>query len=196
MSAGPSSTAALPSAAVTELLLEWGRGNKDALDRLIPLVSRELRRLARGHLRREPARHTLQPTALVNEVYLRLVDQRRVSWRNRVQFFAFVSHTMRRILVDHARAQRAAKRGARAATVALDEALTVAVPSPLDLLVLDDLLEALGALDARQARLVELRVFGGLTIAEAAEVLGIAEATVSRQWTSARAWLYRELKRA
>jgi RNA polymerase sigma factor (TIGR02999 family) len=180
--------------AVTDLLLEWGRGDRTALDRMMPVVVDELKRLARACLRRESAGHTLQPTALVNEVYLRLVDQRRVTWRNRAQFFAFAAHTMRRILVDHARGRRAAKRGAGLPTVILDEALGVAAPQ-LDLMALDDLLSALAALDERQGRLVELRVFGGLTIAESAEVLAVAEATVSRDWASARAWLYRELKR-
>ncbi len=181
---------------VTELLLDWSRGDKQALDRLMPLVSDDLRRMARAYLRREAPGHTLQPTALVNELYMRLVDRRRVSWQTRAQFFAFAAGVMRRILVDHARARRAAKRGSGAVTMALDESLGAAGPGPLDVLALDELLDGLSALDERQGRLVELRVFGGLTIAEAAEVLGVGEATVSRDWASARAFLHRELRRA
>lgn len=179
---------------VTQLLLDWSEGDRHALDRLMPLVVDELRRLAAAYLRREQAGHTLQPTALVNEVYLRLVDRRRVSWQNRAQFFGFAARTMRRILVDHARARRAAKRGGGAETLALDAALGVGDRAEVDLLALDDVLDRLAALDARQGRLVELRVFGGLTIAESAEALGVGEATVSRDWQSARAWLYRELR--
>jgi RNA polymerase sigma factor (TIGR02999 family) len=162
----------------------------------MPIVADELRRLARSHLRREPRGHTLQPTALVNEVYLRLVGQERSGWRGRAQFFAHASQVMRRILVDHARARRASKRGGGAATVALDDALDVASATQVDVLQLDEALDGLAAMDQRQARLVELRVFGGLTINESAELLGVGAATVSRDWASARAWLYRELKRA
>jgi RNA polymerase sigma factor (TIGR02999 family) len=180
-------------APLTDLLHEWSQGRRDALDRLMPLVIAELRKLARGHLRREAPGHTLQPTALINEVYLRLAARQNVHWRARTQFFAFASRTMRRILVDHARARRAFKRGAGAA-VAFDASLRVA-RSPVDILALDELLSTLSALDERQAHLVELRIFAGLTIAEAADVLGVAEATVSRDWASARAWLARELKR-
>lgn len=179
---------------VTQLLLDWSQGNEQALDRLMPLVVTELRRLAAAYLRREQPGHTLQPTALVNEVYLRLVDRRRVSWQNRAQFFGFAARTMRRILVDHARARRAAKRGGGGETLALDAALGVGDRGEVDLLALDEVLDRLAALDARQGRLVELRVFGGLTIAESAEALGVAAATISRDWQSARAWLYRELR--
>lgn len=185
-----------PRSDVTRLLQAWSAGDRAALDQLMPIVADELRRLARSHLRREGPGHTLQPTALVNEVYLRLVGHDRTHWRSRAQFFAFASQLMRRILVDHARARRAAKRGAGAATVALDEALDAAVRPEVDVLWLDQALDNLAALDSRQARLVELRVFGGLTIEESAELLGVGEATVSRDWASARAWLYRELKRA
>ncbi len=186
-----------PERHVTDLLLDWSQGDKQALDRLMPLVTDELRRMARGFLRREAPGHTLQPTALVNELYMRLVDRRRVSWQNRAQFFGFAAAVMRRILVDHARARRVAKRGAGALTLAFDESLGAGAASNLlDVLALDQVLDGLSALDERQGRLVELRVFGGLTISEAAEVLGVGEATVSRDWASARAFLHRELRRA
>jgi RNA polymerase sigma factor (TIGR02999 family) len=181
---------------VTDLLVRWSDGDQQALARLMPLVCDDLRRMAQVQLRREAPGHTLQPTALVNELYLRLAERRRVSWASRAQFFGFAANTMRRILVDHARARRAAKRGGGATRLTLEDTVGAAGPGPLDLLALDEILDNLAALDERQERLVELRVFGGLTIAEAAHVLGVAEATVSRDWATARAYLHRELKRA
>jgi len=179
---------------ITGLLVSWGEGDRDALDRLIPLVTTELRRLARRYLDRESAGHTLQPTALVNELYLRLVDRRKVSWQNRAHFFGFAAQTMRRILVDHARSQRAKKRGSGARKVALDDALGLVKEPNVDLIALDDALNTLAAMDERQSRIIELRFFAGLTLEETSEVLSISEATVSRDWASAKAWLYRELR--
>jgi len=184
---------------VTALLLQWQGGDTEALERLVPLVYRQLKRLAGGHLRDERCGHTLQPTALAHEAYLKLVDQDRVRWRNRTHFFSIASHLMRRILVDHARKQRAEKRQAQAFAVSIDDALEeclgVAEPFDLDLLRLDDALHALSRLDPRQSRVVELRFFGGLTIAETAEVLQISPATVKVDWNLAKAWLYNQLKK-
>ncbi len=177
---------------VTQLLLDWSGGDAAALDRLMPLVLADLRRQASGYLRRERSGHTLQPTALVNEVYLRLVDQQRAHWKSRAHFFAVAAQLMRRILVDHARAHQADKRGGWAHIVALDEASDAPeeqAVANVDLLALDDALTALAALDERQARVVELRYFAGLTIPETAEVLGVTHATISRDWRNARAWL-------
>jgi RNA polymerase sigma factor (TIGR02999 family) len=182
-----------PEPDVTDLLREWNQGNKQVLDRLMPLVMSELRRLARRHLARERAGHTLQPTALVNELYVKLIDRKRVSWEDRAHFFAFAARTMRRILVDHARSQHAAKRGSGVTAISLDEAIDVPGRRDVDLIALDDALTALARLDPRQSRLVELRFFGGLSTTEAAEVLGVGVATVGRDWASAKAWLFREL---
>jgi len=177
---------------VTGLLHDWNRGDRQAFERLMPLVTGELRRLARAHLRRERRDHTLQPTALVNEAYLRLVNVDRIQWRDRAHFFAFASRVMRRILVDHARAHRAAKRtGWRVAPVVEGGA---ADRHDVDLIALDSALDELASMDARQARLVELRFFAGLTIDETADLLGVGPATVTRDWATARAWLYRRLK--
>lgn len=181
--------------AITQLLLDWSGGNRQALDALMPLVAAELHRLARGYLHRESKGHTLQPTALVNELYLRLVDRRKVSWNNRAHFFGFAAQTMRRILVDHARAQRTDKRGKNVHKISIDEQLDVSIQRDIDLVALDDALETLATLDARQSRIVELRFFGGLTLDETAEVMDVGVATVSRDWASAKAWLYRELRR-
>jgi RNA polymerase sigma factor (TIGR02999 family) len=180
---------------VTGLLLAWGHGDASAADELMPAVYDELRRQAERAMRREGDEHTLQPTALVHESYLRLIDQRRVAWRNRAHFFAIASTVMRRILVDHARARLTAKRGGGIAPITLagvqdgggDGAEEV------DLLALHEALERLAALDPEQARLVELRYFGGLTIEETAGALGVSAATVKREWALARAWLRREL---
>jgi RNA polymerase sigma factor (TIGR02999 family) len=181
---------------VTMLLQSWSDGSKAALDRLLPMILAELQRRAESYLRRERSNHTLQPTALVNEVYLRLVYQSRARWRDRVHFFAVAAQIMRRILVDHARAHQADRRGGRVHKVGLEEAVDAAGESEgLDVVSLDEALEELAALDDRQARVVELRFFAGLTIVETAEVLGITHATVSRDWKSARAWLYRRLHR-
>jgi RNA polymerase sigma factor (TIGR02999 family) len=181
---------------VTRLLRAWSDGDRQALDALLPVVYAEVRRLARSYLRRERPDHTLQATALVNEAYLRLVDQREVQWQNRAHFFGIAAQIMRRILVDHARMRGAQKRGSGEVPVVFDEALEVAAERNLDIVALDEALEALAALDARQARIVELRFFGGLSIEEAAEVLSLSPATVKREWAGARAWLRRELQRA
>lgn len=178
---------------VTQLLLSWNAGDPQALDVLIPLVTSELRRLAHHYLSREQRGHTLQPTALVNECYLRLVDRRRVSWKDRAHFFAFAARTMRRILVEHARAQQAVKRGSGAERVTLAENSADVRPPEVDVLDLDEALGALATMDGRQHRIVELRFFAGLSIRETAEVMGIGEATVNRDWASARAWLYTQL---
>jgi len=175
---------------VTSLLLEWNRGRAGALEELMPIVYEELRRLARAHLGRERPDHTFAPTDLVHEVYLKLVDQRHASWKNRAQFFAVAARLMRRVLVDHARARLAKKRGGGAAHVAFDETIPLGTDaSDLMLLALDDALTELGTRDARQARTVELRYFAGLTVDEAAEALGVSGMTVKRDWIVAKAWL-------
>ena len=183
----------MPATGVTELLIDWSNGDEQALDRLMPLVYSELKSIARRHLRREEARHTLQSTALVHEAYLRLVDQNRVRWQNRAHFFAVAGQLIRRILVDHARRRRAAKRGGAAQSLTLDQAVAGTGGRNVDLLALDEALTNLSELDAQQARVVELRYFAGLTVAESAEALGVSPATVQRDWTTARAWLFRQL---
>ncbi len=182
-----------PPADVTALLEEWSGGDSRALDRLVPLLYGDLRRLAQSHFGRESSGHTLQATAVVNELYLLLLDQKRVSWRNREQFLAVAATLMRRILVDHARKRRAAKRGGGDVVLALDESLGVPESDNPDLVALDDALEALASLSPRQSRVVEMRFFGGLTIEETASVLGVSPATVKLDWTLARAWLFLEL---
>jgi RNA polymerase sigma-70 factor, ECF subfamily len=195
-----SSTPPAPSpdaqdADVTGLLLAWGHGDQSAADRLVVAVYDELRRQAERAMRREGGEHTLQATALVHESYLRLVDQRRVEWRNRGHFFAIASTVMRRVLVDHARARLTAKRGGGVAPISLAGAERGGEhgTDDVDLLALHEALERLAALDPEQARLVELRYFGGLTIEETAEALDVSPATVKREWALARAWLRREL---
>ena len=178
---------------VTGLLLSWRQGDAEALDRLISLVYDELRRVARRRLQREQPGHALQATALVHEVYLRLVDVERVTLKNRAHFFAVAAKLMRQILVDHARRQRADKRGGGVIVLSLDEALPAAWTSSVDVLALDQALDALSAIDSRQCRVVELRFFAGLNIDEAAEALGVSPATVEREWALAKAWLYRQL---
>ena len=178
---------------VTDLLLSWRQGDAQALDRLVPLVYDELRRVARSHLRREQPGHPLQATALVHEVYLRLVDVERLTLKNRAHFFAIAAKLMRQILVDHARRQHAEKRGGGATMVSLDAVSPAAQPPSVDVLALDQALEALSAIDARQVGVVELRFFAGLDIDETAEALEISTATVEREWAMARAWLHRRL---
>lgn len=178
---------------VTALLARWRAGDGEALESLIPLVYNELRSLAQHYLRRERSNHTLQSTALVHEAYVRLAGQDPPALQNRSHFFGIAARLMREILVDHARAQQAAKRGGQACTLALDEALKVADRSDVELLLLDDALKELARLDERQSRIVELRFFTGLSLDETAEVMDISTATVSREWTTARAWLHREL---
>ena len=178
---------------VTRLLVDWGNGDQHALEKLTPLVYQELKRLAARYLRRERREHTLQSTALVHEAWLRLVDQKQVHWQNRAQFFGIAAEMIRRILIDHARGRQAAKRGDGAIKLSLDDALAAPNRRDLDLVALDDALRDLGKLDPQQSRLVELRFFAGLSIEESAEVLGVSPATVKREWTAARAWLYREI---
>jgi RNA polymerase sigma factor (TIGR02999 family) len=185
-----------PPHEVSQLLLDWSNGSQEALDRLMPLVYDELRRLARHYMSRERPGHTLQTTALVNEAYLRLVDQRQVRWQNRAHFFAIAAQMMRRILVDHARGHAYQKRGGGAhKKIALDEAMVVSEGRAAEVVALDDALKELAAIDPQQSRVVELRYFGGLTIEETAEVLDISPATVKREWSTAKAWLYRELNK-
>ena len=179
-----------PDQNVTELLRAWSGGDADARDRLLPLVYDELRRRAAAYLRRERRGGTLQPTALVHEAYLRLVDQRRAAWQNRAQFLGVAAEMMRRILVDRARARRAAKRSGKWARVTLDPALALSNPLDVRVLDLDHALRRLAALDPRKSRVAELRFFGGLSLQETGEVLDISLGTVERDWQVARAWLF------
>jgi len=181
------------SAKITQLLVDWNNGRTGALEDLLPLVYAELRRLAAHRLRLERPDHTLQPTALVHEAYIRLVDQRRVRWQNRAHFYGVAAHVMRRILVDRARARKADKRGAGWERVTLVGDKAISGSRDVDVLDLDDALTRLAALDPQQERIVELRYFGGLTLEETAEVVGISTATVKREWAIARAWLRAEL---
>lgn len=178
---------------VTRLLDELGRGDKAAFDRLLPLVYDELHRLARQYFRRERSEHTLQPTALVHEAYLRLVDQRETRWESRGHFLAMAATLMRRILLDYARKHHAARRGGLAQKVMLEDSMALTEQKSIELIALDSALTRLAVLDSEQARLVELRYFGGLSVEETAEVMQVSSATVKRNWASARAWLYREL---
>jgi RNA polymerase sigma factor (TIGR02999 family) len=180
--------------AVTELLRAWGDGDDGALERLTPLVEAELRRLARGYMRRERRDHTLQTTALVNEAFLRLTDARRVRWQDRAHFLGISARLMRRVLVDHARSRGYRKRGGGAQRVALNEGLVISPEPALDIVALDHALEALAAVDARKSRMVELRFFGGLSVEETAEVLHVSPDTVKRDWRLAKLWLLRELE--
>jgi RNA polymerase sigma factor (TIGR02999 family) len=185
---------ALPNE-VTQLLINWSEGDQTALEELIPLVDVELRRLARHYLARENPGHTLQTSALINEAYLRLLDQPHKLWQNRAHFFGVAAQVMRHILIDHARRHCYAKRGGRARKVPLDEALIVNDKRAEELVALDDALGALATLDPRKSRIIELRFFGGLSIAETAEVLKLAPITVTREWRSAKAWLRREMNK-
>ena len=179
---------------VTQLLLAWSDGDATALERLLPYVETELRRLASYHMRREKAGHTLQTTALVNELYLKLVDQKQAKWQNRAHFFAVAAQLMRRILVDYARRQLRSKRGGGVSNVTLDEAVVISHEKSADILSLNDALDRLAKLDPLKARIVELRHFGGLSVEETAEVLKIAEVTVMRHWALAKSWLRREVR--
>ena len=180
---------------VTQLLIAWSNGDQEALDKLVPLVYDELRRIARRYMDREPAGHTLQTTALVNEAYLRLIEQKVMKWQNRAHFFAISAQLMRRILVSMARARHADKRGGEARQVSLDEALVISEERAAELVALDEAMNELAALDPRRSRVVELRYFGGLSVEETAEVLKISPETVMREWKRAKAWLYTELNR-
>jgi RNA polymerase sigma factor (TIGR02999 family) len=182
---------AMPS--LTQLLVAWGEGDRAALDHLVPLVNTELRRLARSYMRGERQNHTLQTTALVNEAYLRLVDQKHVRWQNRAHFLAIAAQLMRRILVDYARRRQYQKRGAGAMQVTLAEAESLANESSPDLVALDEALSELARMDPRRSQVVELRFFGGLSIGETAEALKLSPTTVERDWTIAKAWLHKEL---
>jgi RNA polymerase sigma factor (TIGR02999 family) len=192
------------SSDVTRLLLRWSEGDADALERLVPLIYDELKRIASHQLRRERPEHTLAPTALVHELYLRLVDQRGATWQNRAHFFGLAAQLMRRILVDHARARQADKRGGSMTRVSLDHVAEGSAPEPYevaldpaaaDVLAIDEALERLAAIDQEQGRIVELRFFGGLTVEETAHVLNRSPRTIKREWRLARAWLHRELRR-
>ena len=178
---------------LTQLLCLWSRGNREALESLLERVYPELRRLARSYLRRERPGQTLQSTELVHEAYLRLIDQRNVTWRNRAHFFGIAAHVMRRILVDHARSRQASKRGAGISLLTLDEAVAGSGSRNLNRVAVDEALENLARIDPQQSQIVELRFFAGLSIDEAAEVLKVSPATVKRDWVMAKAWLYREM---
>ena len=178
---------------ITQLLIAWGNGDQAALEELTPLVYKELRRLAKRYMAREREGHTLQTSALVNEAFIHLIDWKNVQWRNRAHFFAVSAQLMRRILVDFARSRSYSKRGGAARMVSLNETALVSQDRREDLVLLDDALNALAALDERQSRVVELRFFGGLSLEEIAEALNVSVGTVRRDWSLARAWLYREL---
>jgi len=180
---------------ITQLLIAWNRGDQQARDELIQHIYDELRRIAGGYLRRERPDHTLQPTALVNETYLRLIDQSRVNWQNRAHFFGAAARLMRQVLINHAEARRAAKRGGEAERVSLSDVDHFSVGQDVDLLALNEALRNLERIDPQQGQIVELRYFSGLTIEEIAEVIGVSPATVKREWSTARAWLRRELSR-
>jgi len=185
----------LPDQGITQLLTRWSDGDETALDKLMPIVYSELRRLASNYLRRERANHTLQPTALVNEAYLKLIDQKSARWQNRAQFYGIAAQLMRRILVDHARQHNAAKRGGSdQLRLSITSAGNLATKPNLDVLSLHEALEELATLDPQQGRIVELKFFGGLSIEETGEVLGVGHATVERDWKMARAWLRRKLE--
>jgi RNA polymerase sigma-70 factor, ECF subfamily len=180
---------------VTELLLDWSNGNQAALDKLMPLVYQELHRLAHQYMARERPEHTLQTSALLNEAYLRLVDQKNVRWQNRAQFFGIAAKLMRQILVDHAKQRHRAKRGGHARQIPLDEAVIVSPDRTAEMMALDEALESLATVDQRKSQILELRFFGGLSIEETAEVLGVSPGTVMRDWTLAKAWLQIEMTR-
>lgn len=181
------------STPVTTLLVRWREGDREALEELMPLVYDELRRLARHYLRQERSDHTLQSTALVHEAYLRLAGGNAPNWQNRAHFFGVAAHIMRQILVEHARGRGAVKRGGNALRLEIDEALALPQQIDVDVVALDKALNELSEMDAQQGRIVELRFFGGLTIEDTSEVLGISPATVKRDWVTARAWLYRAM---
>jgi RNA polymerase sigma factor (TIGR02999 family) len=179
---------------VTQLLLDWSNGDKAALDKLMPVVYQELRRLARHYMRGERPGHTLQTTALVNEAYMRLVDYKRMRWQDRAHFFAAAAQVMRRILIDHARSHLYQKRGGGARKVSLDQAAELSAERASDLIAVDAALAELAELDPRKSQIVELRFFGGLSVEETAEVLGVSPPTVQREWRKAKAWLHRAIE--
>jgi RNA polymerase sigma factor (TIGR02999 family) len=179
---------------VTQFLIDWSQGDPEALENLMPLVYNELRRLARSKLRRLEQNPTIEPTALVHDAYIRLIDQTRVNWQNRAHFFAIAAETMRRILVDHARSRLRKKRGGDRQQVSLESALVAGDIKDFNLLALNDALDRLAVIDEKQARIIELRFFAGLSVEDTATVLKISPRTVKREWAMARAWLYREMK--
>jgi RNA polymerase sigma factor (TIGR02999 family) len=185
-----------PSNQVTELLVRWRGGDKAALDSLMPLVYTELRRIANHYLQSERSDHTLQSTALVHEAYVRMTQQALPQWQNRAHFFAVAAQLMRQILVDHARSHRASKRGGGVFNLALEDAEDQPKVLDVDLVALDEALKSLAIMDAQQSRVVELKFFGGLSVEDTAEVMGVSASTVKRDWTTARAWLFRELNRS
>jgi len=187
--------ATLPSDEVTQFLVDWGNGDETALNKLIPLVYAELRRMAHHYMARENPDHTLQTTALVNDAYLRLIDQKRTNWQNRAQFFGIAAQLMRRILVDHARSHAYAKRGGGTIQVPLDEGAVLSPQRAADVLALDEALNQLTTIDPRKCRIVELRYFGGFTVEETASLLQVSNVTVMRDWSLAKAWLRREISR-
>ena len=180
---------------ITRLLVDWRDGDQTALDRLVPLVYRELRRLAGYYMRRQRADHTLQTSALINEAYLRLIDHKNMRWENRAHFYAVAAQAMRRILVDHARSRGYAKRGGGALKVSFDEAVIGAEERGAELIALDDALQDLAELDPRKSQVVELRYFGGLSVDETAEVIGVSPVTVMREWRSAKGWLLKAISK-
>ena len=179
---------------ITALLVDWNNGDKSAMERLLPLVEKELHRLAHAYMRREDPNHTLQTTALINETYMRLVDQRKVQWQNRAHFFGIAAQIMRRILLNYARDQNRQKRGGKAIHVSLSHALIMPAEKDREIIALNDALNRLEAVDERKAKVVELRFFGGLTVEEVAEVLKVSTVTVLRDWAFAKAWLSREMQ--
>ncbi len=179
---------------ITALLVDWNHGDQSALDKLLPLVERELHRLAHSYMRREDPNHTLQTTALINETYLRLIDQRKVQWQNRAHFFGIAARIMRRILLNYARDQNRLKRGGRAIHVSLSEAFIMPAEKDRELIALNDALDRLEAIDERKSKVVELRYFGGLSVEETAEVLKVSPITIMRDWQFAKAWLAREMQ--
>jgi RNA polymerase sigma factor (TIGR02999 family) len=178
---------------ITALLVDWNNGDKSAMERLLPLVEKELHRLAHAYMRREDPNHTLQTTALINETYMRLVDQRKVQWQNRAHFFGIAAQIMRRILLNYARDQNRQKRGGKAIHVSLSEALIMPAEKDREIIALNDALNRLEEVDERKAKVVELRFFGGLTVEEVAEVLNVSTVTVLRDWAFAKAWLARDM---
>jgi RNA polymerase sigma-70 factor (ECF subfamily) len=185
----------IPQSNVTQLLREASNGNRQSLDQLLPLVYQELRSLADSFMRRERASHTLQPTALVHEAYMRLIDQRNVNWKDRAHFMSIAAETMRRILVNHALAGNAAKRGGKETKVSIDEAIGFPGGAEIDFVLLDEALTNLASFDPRQSQIVELRFFGGLTVKEVARVTNLSTATVEREWRTAKAWLHDQIVR-
>jgi RNA polymerase sigma-70 factor, ECF subfamily len=178
---------------ITQMLVEWSNGDQAALDKIVPLIHSELHKLAHQYMRRERAGHTLQTTALVNEAYLRLVDQKNVQWQNRAHFFGIAAQMMRRILVDYARKQNYLKHGGGVRHVSLDQAAVISRERTAELVALDEALNALALIDPRAARVVELRFFGGLTVKETAEAMGLSVDMVKRDWSTAKAWLHRQM---